>query len=148
MFQWNPANLSVWVRHAELGAEFMTGFAPDTFVTVDPADDQWSDRVSADGKVVTRNKINNPMGEVAIVLEAASPSNDFLQNVINLDRQNETGIVSLTVTDTKGLERAAASKAWVRRQPSLPYGASAGTRGWTFRAWDLVIEARGSSQLP
>lgn len=128
---YNPASVSV-----VLGTKLLTGYADDTFVTIERMTDTWMDQVGTDG-YVSRAKSNDTRGTVTVVLTQTSPSNDDLDAMATADELTGVGAAPLLVRDASGRTICSGDSAWVTKKPSLEFGRSVGNRTWTLRVANL-----------
>lgn len=112
-----------------LGSHALTGYADDSFVTIEPNGDGIMKKVGCDGEVA---RAISPDGsyKVKISLLQTSPTNSWLQNKYNQDMQTGEGTFPVLIKDLKGGTVFSASDAWVIKPASRGYGKDTGTREW------------------
>ncbi|RQW12128.1 DUF3277 family protein [Paenibacillus rhizophilus] len=101
-------------------------------VTVSKDEDGFTTTVGAQGDVVV-NKVNNPLGTIAVTLQATSPQVPYLDG---LARSGEK--VSVTVAyngDPK--EISTATEAIIKKPADREYGSEVGDRSYEFQCLDL-----------
>lgn len=113
------------------GPVVLSGFAEDSFVTVEFEEDLWTKQVGADGHV-TRSKTNNATARVTVRLAQTSSSNDLLSAIAEADRQTNQGVFPLMVKDGSGRSLHVAEGAWIVRSPNAEFAREAGVREWVF----------------
>lgn len=121
---YNPKEVSV-----ALGNHIVSGFAEDSFVTIDPNGDGVTKKVGCDGEVV-RSISPDDTYIVKISVFQTSDTNSFLQNRLNMDRQNGNGAFPILVKDLKGGLVFSCDAAWPKGPASRGYGKEVGTREW------------------
>lgn len=107
----------------------MTGFGPDTFVTIEPAADLSTIQVGADGEVA-RSIGTNKTCRMTLTLQQTSPSNDVLSGLMEIDALTGGNIFPVTVQDLRGRTVFMAPQGWLSKRPSITFGAEADVRAW------------------
>lgn len=114
-----------------IGSHLVSGYAEDTFISIEPTGDGTQSSAGADGEVA-RSLSNNPLHRVAITLQQTSESNDYLSELLRRDKASGGGgVVPFEVRDLRGTTMFAASQAWVVNYPTIEYGSEVGDREWT-----------------
>ncbi len=121
------------------GSHIVTGYAEDSFITVEPMGNGTSSKVGCDGEVV---RSIDPDGRfsVKITVLQNSPTNAYLQQVYDKDRTTGDEIQPLLVKDIKGNTSFSADKAWVAKPMSFARGKEAGNVEWTLECADGQLE--------
>lgn len=112
-----------------LGNHIVTGFADDSFITVEPAGDGTSYVVGADGEIA-RSIDPSKVYTVKIALLQASRSNAYLQKMYDKDQKQGTGTFSVNINDLLGVEKFTGGIAWVTKPASWARGKAQGNREW------------------
>lgn len=112
-----------------LGNHIVTGFADDSFITVEPAGDGTSYVVGADGEIA-RSIDPSKVYTVKIALLQASRSNAYLQKMYDKDQKDGTGTFSVNLNDLLGVEKFTGGIAWVTKPASWARGKAQGNREW------------------
>lgn len=112
-----------------LGNHIVTGFADDSFITVEPAGDGTSYVVGADGEIA-RSIDPSKVYTVKIALLQASRSNAYLQKMYDKDQKEGTGTFSVNINDLLGVEKFTGGIAWVTKPASWARGKAQGNREW------------------
>lgn len=112
-----------------LGNHIVTGFADDSFITVEPAGDGTSYVVGADGEIA-RSIDPSKVYTVKIALLQASRSNAYLQKMYDKDQKEGTGTFSVNINDLLGVEKFTGGVAWVTKPASWARGKAQGNREW------------------
>lgn len=114
-----------------IGSHLVSGYAEDTFISIEPTGEGTQATAGADGEV-GRSLSNNPLHRVALTLQQTSQSNDFLSQLFRRDRASGGGgIVPLEVRDLRGTTMFAASQAWIVNLPTVEFGSTIADREWT-----------------
>lgn len=117
-----------------IGSHLVSGFAEDTFVSIEPSGEGTQSTAGADGEV-GRSLDNNPLHRMALTLQQTSQSNDFLSTLLRRDRASGGGgIVPLEVRDLRGTTLFSASQAWVVQFPTVEFGSTISDREWAIDA--------------
>lgn len=111
------------------GAHAVTGYADDSFVTIEPNGDGMMKKVGCDGEVV---RAISPDGtyKIKVSLLQTSPTNSWLQNKFNQDRQTGDGTFPVLIKDLKGGTVFSTSCGWVTKPASRGYGKDTNNREW------------------
>lgn len=112
-----------------LGNHIATGFADDSFITIEPAGDGTSYVVGADGEIA-RSIDPSKVYTVKIALLQASRSNAYLQKMYDKDQKDGTGTFSVNINDLLGAEKFTGGIAWVTKPASWARGKAQGNREW------------------
>lgn len=122
---YDPKRISIVI-----GSHIVSGYAEDTFVSIEPDGDGTQAQAGADGEV-GRSLSNNPLATLTLTLQQTSLSNDAMSDLLNLDRASGgAGVVPLQVRDLRGRTVFAASQAWVKQMPTIEYGSELSDREW------------------
>lgn len=107
----------------------ITGFAADTFILAERAEDTFSTDVGAQGDV-TRIRSRNKTGSVTVTLMAGSPTNDRLSAIIAEDELVGTGYGAMLMKDLNGTTLCSSAFAWLRRPANVERGSGASNVEW------------------
>ena len=121
---YNPKEVTI-----ALGNHIVTGFAEDTFVTIDPNGDGVTKKVGCDGEIV-RSISPDDTYIVKVTVLQTSDSNSFLQQKLAQDIKTGDGMFPILVKDLKGGLVFSSDSAWVKGPASRGYGKEAGNREW------------------
>ncbi len=127
------------------GEVLIEGYAADSVVTIDQAEDDVQLYIGADGKV-TRSMNNNESATVELQLSASSPSNPQLSAMSKLDRTTGQGVRPLVVKDLNG-SSVFTGLACIARRPRREIGKTVTARTWKFLIGKL-IDFDGASNAP
>lgn len=112
-----------------LGTHSVTGFADDSFITIEPLGDGVSSKSGCDGEVA-RAVDPNEQYSVKITLLQTSETNAFLQEKYNADKSAGNGEFAILIKDLRGNFVFSADSAWVTKPPSRTYGKETNNREW------------------
>ena len=121
-----------------LGSHSVTGYADDSFVTIEPNGDGIMKKVGCDGEVARAISPDSTY-KVKIALLQTSPTNSFLQNKFDLDRQTGDGTFPVLIKDLKGGLIFSADAAWIVKPPSRAYGKDTNNREWEIDTGDAAL---------
>lgn len=121
----------------------IVGFADGDSITSTLDEDAYADSSGSQGDVV-RVRNRNMLGDLTIVLQAESPSNDRLSALADVDRATGLGVKPLTLTNLNSRTVLHAAKAWIKKRPDVPMGKDAGTRTWVIRCVFDTYHVAGS----
>lgn len=107
----------------------ITGFAPDTFITVERNEDAFTLVVGAGGEAA-RSQSRNRSGTVTLTLLATSQSNDVLSAIANADEQTGIGVGTAFVKEINGTTLVSAQSAWIKKMPNVERGAEVSNVEW------------------
>jgi hypothetical protein len=120
----------------------LTGFAPDTFVSVDRNEDAFTLVVGSDGET-TRTQNRNRSGTVTLTLMSGSQSNSLMAAIAARDEQSGDGTGEVLVKELNGATLVSGKTAWVRKVPTVEFAKDDTTRTWVLEADELLIFSGG-----
>lgn len=112
-----------------LGRHMVSGYADDSFITIEPAGDGTSYVVGADGEIA-RSIDPSSVFTVKLSLLQASSTNGYLQKMYDKDKKEGTGTFSVNIADLLGNEKFVGGVAWVTKPASWARGKAQGNREW------------------
>lgn len=112
-----------------LGTHIVTGYADDSFVTIDSNGDGVTKKVGCDGEIVRSISPDDTFIIKLSVLQT-SDTNAFLQQKLALDRKTGDGMFPVLVKDLKGGMVFSTDAAWPIKAASRGFGKEAGNREW------------------
>lgn len=121
---YNPKEVTI-----ALGNHIVSGYAEDSFVTIDPNGDVVTKKVGCDGEVA-RSINPDDTFVVKISLLQTSATNSYLQQRLDLDRKTGDGMFPILIKDLKGGMVFSSEAAWLKGPASRGYGKEAGNREW------------------
>lgn len=116
-----------------LGRHIVSGFADDSFISIESDGDGTSYVVGADGEVA-RSIDPSRMYKVKIALLQSSSTNDFLQDMYDKDQLNGKGTFAVSINDIIGEERFVGAVAWVTKPATWARG-----KAQSNREWEIVV---------
>jgi hypothetical protein len=115
------------------GYHMVTGYAEDSFVTIEEAGDGITSVSGADGEV-SRSVSPDPRKTIKISLMQNSPSNAFFRKQYNKDKSDGSGTFAVLVKDLTDDTVFSADEAWVNKAPSWSRGKTVGNQEWEITA--------------
>lgn len=112
-----------------LGRHIASGFADDSFISIEPAGDGTSYVVGADGEIA-RSIDPSKVYTIKLALLQASATNAYLQKMYEKDKKDGSGTFSVNINDILGKEKFVGSVAWVTKPASWARGKAQGNREW------------------
>ena len=111
------------------GNHIASGFADDSFITIEHATDGTSYVVGADGEVA-RSIDPASIYTLKISVLQASATNDYLRKMYEKDKSDGTGTFAVNIADILGGEKFVAGVAWVTKPASWQRGKTQNNREW------------------
>jgi hypothetical protein len=131
---YNPQEVTV-----ALGNHIVTGFADDSFISIDPTGDRITKKVGCDGEIV-RSVSPDKTYTVKLSLLQTSESNRFLQNKHEQDMTTGDGTYPILIKDLKGGLVFSSESAWAKGPASRGFGKEAGNREWELHTGEGKLE--------
>lgn len=131
---YNPKEVTI-----ALGNHIVTGYADDSFITIDPNGGGITKKVGCDGEVV-RSIDPDKTSIVKVVLLQTSDTNSFLQQKYNLDQETGDGMFPILAKDLKGGLVFSAEQAWAVKPTSRTYGKESQNREWEIHTGESKTE--------
>lgn len=125
------------------GALIITGFAQDSMITVARKTPTWSSTAGSDG-FVTRAKNLDKRGDITIVLDMSSPTNDALSALFYADEMTGKGAQAIMMRDASGTSVASGASAWIVQPATIEFGNGVLGRTWNFEVAVLAITPGGN----
>lgn len=133
MTDYNSNRVSVILREKRTGrVHAASGFASDSRVEVDEANDDITIQKGSDGEY-TFSHSNDDQGSMAMTLMQQSDTNDFLDDMLQKQKRVGAGKISILVKDNNGRSLHRAAEARVAGPPAAPYDKEAGSREWNIK---------------
>lgn len=114
---------------ASVGTQIITGFADDSFITIEPSGEGITKKVGCDGEIVRAVSPDNTY-KVKFSLLQTSECNSYLSQLVDYDRETGEGIVPITIKDLKGGLVFSTDAAWVVKKSAVTRGKSDNNREW------------------
>ena len=130
---YNPKEVTMAV-----GSHNVTGFADDSFITIEANGDAVAKKVGCDGEVA---RAISPDGtyKVKVALLQTSSSNAFFQERYAQDRDTGEGMFPILIKDLKGGLLFSSEAAWVIKPASRVYGKDTNNREWELDTGDATL---------
>lgn len=121
-----------------LGSHLVTGYADDSFITIDPNGDGVTKKVGCDGEIVRSISLDDTYIVKLSVLQT-SATNSFLQERYAQDRQTGEGMFPILIKDLKGGMLFSSDAAWPAKPASRGYGKESNNREWELHTGSGVL---------
>lgn len=112
------------------GNHSVSGYADDSFVTIEAKGDGVMSKTGCDGEIARAIDPNDQYSIKVVVLQT-SPTNKFLQDKYTLDKKTGNGTFPVLIKDLKGGTLFSCDEAWVTKPASRVYGKDTNNREWT-----------------
>lgn len=123
---------------AAFGNHEITGFAPDSFITIEKNGDGTTYEQGVDGEG-TRSIDPNTSYKIKFSLQQMSTTHKFLEETYFRDQETGEAILPILMKDITGKTVFQADQAWITKLPSYAYGKAAGNREWELEASNGTI---------
>lgn len=120
----------------------INGFQDGDAVGVSRSNDGYAMASGADGEVLF-SKMNDRTGTITFTLLYGSSANKTFSDLAALDAQNNTGLASISIRDTRGGSKIFARQCRVQKIPDVTFAKEGGTLEWIFMCADIDIELNG-----
>lgn len=121
-----------------LGGHIVSGYAEDSFVSIEGNGDGITRKVGCNGEIV-RSVSPDRTFNVKISLLQTSETNSWLQNMQSLDIDTGEGMFSIEVKDLRGGTLFFAADAWIVKPAARGYGRESSNREWDIQTGDGEI---------
>lgn len=112
-----------------LGTHIVSGYADDSFITIDPNGDGVTKKVGCDGEIV-RSISPDDTYVVKLSVLQTSGTNKFLQERFSQDVKSGDGMFPILIKDLKGGLVFSTDAAWPAKPASRGFGKEANNREW------------------
>jgi len=121
---YNPKEVTI-----SAGTHIVTGFADDSYITIEANGDGITKKVGCDGEIA---RAVSPDGsyKVKIALLQTSDSNSFFSQKVDEDMTTGDGMFPLLIKDLKGGLVFSAEDAWCTKKAPLTRGKETNNREW------------------
>ena len=120
------------------GNHMVSGYAEDSFVTIDPNGDGVTKKVGCDGEIV-RSVSPDDTYVIKLSVLHTSATNSFLQNKFNQDVKTGDGMFPILIKDLKGGMVFSTDAAWPSKPASRGFGKEASNREWELQTGAGVL---------
>ena len=131
---YNPKEVTI-----ALGNHIVSGYAEDSFVTIDQNGDGITKKVGCDGEIA-RSVSPDDTCIVKIALLQTSATNSYLQKRLKQDRETGDGMFPILIKDLKGGMKFSADAAWAIKAATRTYGKESGNREWEIHTGSAVLD--------
>lgn len=121
------------------GNHLVTGFADDSFISIEANGDGIAHQVGCDGEIA-RSISPDDTFKIKLSLLQMSDTNEFLQNIHNNDRTTGDGTFSVLIKDLRGGVAFSAEDAWVMKTTTRNFGKATNNREWEITTGSATIE--------
>lgn len=128
---YNPRQVTCSLDNSHI----VSGFADDSFISVEPQGDGTSVVQGCDGEVARSIDPSN-MYTVKLSLLQNSETNAWLQSKYDQDKTDGGGTFSVAINDVLGAEKFNGAVAWVSKNASWARGKAQGNREWEITVAD------------
>ena len=115
-----------------LGNHIASGFADDSFISIEYAGDGVQDNTGADGEVV-RSIDPSQAYTIKLSVQQNSRTNAFLDKMFKMDQQDGSGTFPINIKDLVGNEQFKGSVGWVTKPASWTRGKAQNNREWEIK---------------
>ena len=126
-----------------LGSHSVTGYAEDSFITIEPHGDGITKKVGCDGEIV-RSIDPDGTAKVKLSLLQTSPTVAWAQQQFDMDRETGEGVFPVLIKDLKGGLVFSAADGWVVKPPNREYGKTAADREIEIDCGDATYEGEST----
>jgi len=112
-----------------LGVHIVSGYADDSFISIEPAGDGTSYVVGADGEIARSIDPSNVF-TLKLSLLQSSATNEYLKKMYKKDQTDGSGTFPVNINDLLGKEKFVGAVAWVTKPASWGRGKTQGNREW------------------
>lgn len=112
-----------------MGSHAFSGYADDSYVSVEPSGDGTTKKTGCDGEIV-RSMSPDHSFVVKVTLLQTSDSNSYFQNLYNRDQETGDAIEPIMVHDLMGGLLFSADQAWVPKPANRVRGKEATNNEW------------------
>ena len=130
---YNPKEVTV-----SCGSHIVTGFADDSFITIEPNGDGITKKVGCDGEIVRAVSPDNTY-KVKITLLQSSESSAFFSRKADQDRDTGDGMFPVLIKDLKGGQLFSTEAAWVVKKSPFTRGKDSNNREWELDTGDASM---------
>lgn len=145
-----PSELTIVISQQKANVSFVvTGFSPDSVVSIERQDPTWESTEGADGWHQRTHRLSKTF-RATVSLMQISPSNDYFSGLVAYDEQDLRGggLFTCTITDKSGRSYAYSDQAYVIEPTTEEFSQSASNRDWVLVLPYAEHYIGGNSQLP
>lgn len=121
------------------GMHIVTGYADDTFISIEPNGDGITKKVGCDGEIVRAISPDSTY-KIKLTLLQTSDSNSFFSSMVDLDRDTGRGLFPVLIKDLKGGTVFSTEAAWCIKKAPLTRGKDTTNREWELDTGDAILK--------
>lgn len=125
-----------------VGPYIISGYANDTFVTVERDEATFTKYTGSLGDVARSRNLNKG-GKITLTLMAVAPINDGLSSMAATDEDLNAGFFPVQIRDNSGTLIINSEIAWIEKWPTIERGKESGTVEWVIDCADITMDAGG-----
>lgn len=134
---YNPREVTM-----SIGSHIVTGYAEDSFITIEPNGDGISKVVGCDGEINRSISPDNTYN-IRLALLWGSETNAYLQDRLDEDIETGDAMQPVLIKDLKGGTVFSSDACWPVRPPSRQYGRTANAREWELSTGEGKLTEEG-----
>lgn len=123
---------------AVCGPHIVSGYADDSFISIEPNGDGITKKVGCDGEIVRAVSPDNTY-KVKLTLLQTSDTNAFLDRMVDLDRDTGDGVFPVLIKDLRGGLLFSTEAAWCIKKAPVVRGKEANNREWELDTADATL---------
>ena len=131
---YNPKEVTV-----ACGSHIVTGYADDTFISIEANGDGITKKVGCDGEIVRAVSPDNTF-KITLTLLQTSDSNAWFSQMCDRDRDTGDGMFPILSKDLKGGLVFSTEAAWCTKKASITRGKESSNREWEIDTGDAVFD--------
>lgn len=121
------------------GPHIVTGYADDSFITIEANGDGITKKVGCDGEIARAVSPDNTF-KVKIALLQTSESNSYFSQKVDQDRDTGDGMFPLLIKDLKGGLLFSTEAAWCTKKAAVTRGKETNNREWEIETGDATMD--------
>ena len=130
---YNPKEVTI-----ALGSHIVTGYAEDSFISIEPNGDGITKKVGCDGEIV-RSISPDKTYVIKLNVLYQSASNSYLQAQFDRDVDTGDAMFPVLIKDLKGGMVFSAAQAWVVKPAVRGFGKESGNREWEIHTGEATL---------
>lgn len=119
------------------------GYVDGTFISISKDIAPFQSTTTADG-VIARRYINSQSYTLTLTLHSASPFNDIMTKLWQLDELTQKAKFPVIIKDQMGSSLFISTTSWIEGLPSLDFANSISERTWTIKCAQAIINIGGN----
>ena len=140
MYTYSPSDVSILIAGHEI-----SGLADGTFVTIEPEEKFFETKRNADGSMSRTLKRTQPY-KLVLSITQTSPSNDYLNLLLNLDKTFADAVVPAYIKDWSSGTSILIAQIWIDSLPQIVYANGMEMREWELCFTSEIISLSGENQ--